>query len=106
MAYYGVPVTLLAGDGTAISTRAFVRPVTAKSTQNLRRAVDELGELPAGTYLYLGPPEHDLPAAARVACGGVRYIPRRSELLMCGTQAVCRWGLLEREGEADDEGTD
>jgi len=99
---YGVPAVLVSGDGTETAVRAFIRPVTAKAKENLRRAVDELGELPVGRFLYLGPPEHDVLSAVRVVSGGTRFVPRRSETVRCGAEAVCCWGLLEREGEIDD----
>jgi hypothetical protein len=99
--FYGVPAALVAADGTETAVRAFIRPVTSKAKENLLRAVDELGELPVGRYLYLGPPEHDVLSAARVVSNGTRFVPRRSETVLCGTEAVCCWGLLEREGEID-----
>lgn len=102
--YYGAPAILHYADGTAVCVRAFIRPVTARSAWNLHRALDDLGQLPVGMFLYLGPADRDILQAQWIACGEERFAPRRSEQILFGGEAVYCWGLLEKEGAADDEG--
>ena len=100
MRYYGCDVTL-EWDGGQETVRAFLRPVASKSLQNLRHDYDELGRIPGGLYVFIGPAGCTLGKAEAAVSGGVRYEPRRAETLWIGDQACCIWGLLTRGGDED-----
>lgn len=101
MRRYGAQVTLHFADGAEQTVRAFLRPVTSKSLQNMRRDFDELGQIPGGQYLFIGPADCSLAQADWVGCGGVRYLPRRAETLLLGDEVCYIWGLLTGGGEED-----
>ena len=98
--WYGCQV-VLEGPDLQKTVRAFLRPVTSRSLHNLRRDVDELGTVPGGQYLFIGPADCGLEQAELVLCGGKRYAPRRVERLLLGEEAVCVWALLIGEGGED-----
>lgn len=98
--HYGNRTTLIFSDRET-TLRAFLRPVTTKSLQSLRHEMDELGQIPGGQYLFLGPPDCGLAGAEMVVCGGVRYLPRRVETLLLGDEPCCVWGYLTRGGDED-----
>ena len=101
--FYGCQVTLEGPKGTK-TLRAFLRPVTSRSLHNLRREMDELGMVPGGQYVFIGPADCGLEEAELVLSAGKRYAPRRVERLLIGEEAVCVWGLLAGEG-GEDPGT-
>lgn len=98
--YYGCDVTVLLPDGER-TVRAFLRPVTSRSLQNLRHSFDELGQIPGGQYVFIGPAGCGLEQAEAVVSQGVRYAPCRAENLLLGDETVCVWGLLTRGGDED-----
>ena len=98
---YGSSVTILGADGTEQTVRAFLQPVTAKICQNMRKSVHELGDIPAGQFVYIGPPEPCPGENDVLFCAGVRYAVRRCEVLMLADEALYTWGLLVKVGGDD-----
>ena len=91
-------LTLPAGEKTV---RAVVRPVPGKSLEHGRIRFDELGVLPGGLYLFLGPADCGLREAETVEFRGEIYLPRRAETLTLGERPCYVWGLLTKGGTAD-----
>ncbi len=77
---------------------AFLNPVTHTSRENLRRAGCDLGEVPAGVYVYIGPLEPMLEVDDTVTADGEDFLVRRAETLLLGGTALYRWGLLTKVG--------
>lgn len=98
--YYGEPL-LLERQGVLSPARAFLRPVTSKSWQAMRRALDELGEIPQGQYLFIGPADCQLETVEAILCREKRYLVKRAELLTIGGDVVCTWGLCQQGGPSD-----
>lgn len=98
---YGTAVTVRRPDGTEVSVRAFIQPVTAKSWLNMRKAVHELGDIPAGQFVYIGPAEPRPGEDDLLLSAGNRYAVRRCEVLTLADEALYTWGLLVKVGGDD-----
>lgn len=79
--------------------RAVFQPTTSLSWQNMRRQVMDLGELPMGQYLYLGP--EDIKLAQYLICGDKVFLPRRCDPIRLGNRLLCYWGLCVPAGEEE-----
>lgn len=98
---YGSTVTLRKSDGTEQTLRAFIQPVTAKSLLNMRKTVHDLGQIPTGQFVYIGPPEPCPGENDLLLLANERYAVRRCELLMLADEPLYRWGLLVKVGGDD-----
>ena len=97
---YGADAVLKGPDGEK-TIRAVVRPVPSKSLEHSRIRFDELGVLPGGLYLFLGPADCGLREAESLEFQGETYLPRRAETLLLGEKPCYVWGLLTTGGAAD-----
>ena len=75
MEHYGSSLRLCR-DGEVTEFKAFLQPVTSKSWQNMERLFGDLGEVPRGQYLYLGPRSVCLSAGDELETGEQAYIVR------------------------------
>ena len=98
---YGSTVTVRSLDGSQTVVRAFIQPVTAKSWRNMRKSVHELGDIPAGQFVYIGPAEPCPGEDDVLVCAGQRYAVRRAEVLVLADEALYTWGLLVKIGGDD-----
>ena len=76
---------------------AVLEPVTSTSWQNMRRQMGDLGQIPTGQFLYVGP--KDISGAAFLKRRGKAFLPRRCEEVSLGGQVLFYWGLCVPGGE-------
>ena len=100
--YYGSRMELKTADGTA-TVCAFLQPVSGK--RSIEQQLCDVGQLPQGSYLYIGPAEHPLFQDDSVLCGGFTYRVVRAEQLLVRDTAVYLWAVLKRIGGAEDAGS-
>ncbi len=94
---YGSDATIYHADG-AQAVRAFIQPVTERGKQAAELAVDALGEIPAGRYLYIGPAQPQAMQDDIIECDGRKYRVCRTEQLCLQAEALYTWALLRRVG--------
>lgn len=97
---YGAALTVRHG-GTETACRGFLRPVTGKYWQNMEHVFSDIGQVPRGQYVYLGPPEVPLEQGDRVVLEGTVYLVRRGERILLRDRCLYRWGLCIQEGAED-----
>ena len=97
---YGSTVCIVTEQGSR-TLRAFLQPITSKSWQNMQRAFENLGEIPKGQYLYIGPVAQENQQALYLVCQGTSYTVCRMQTLYCSDEALYDWGLLVKAGEED-----
>lgn len=83
----------------ATDCRGFLRPVTGKYWQNMEHQFSELGQVPRGQYIYIGPASVPVTQGDRIVLDGVGYALRRCEVVRVGDSLLYYWGLCVREGE-------
>ena len=100
LAQYGAILTVCHGE-TQTACRGFLRPVTGKYWQNMEHVFSDIGQVPRGQYVYLGPPEVPLVQGDRVILEGTAYLVRRGECILLGDRCLYYWGLCIQEGTED-----
>ena len=100
LAQYGAILTVCHGE-TQTACRGFLRPVTGKYWQNMEHVLSDIGQVPRGQYVYLGPPEVPLVQGDRVILEGTAYLVRRGERILLGDRCLYYWGLCIQEGTED-----
>ena len=98
---YGSTMTVLREDGTQVSVKAFLQPVSGKSWQNMQTAVRNLGEIAPGQFVYIGPAQTAISESDRILLGGERYQMRRAEMLRLADETLYVWGLAVKDGGDD-----
>lgn len=93
---WGGEVEVIFPDSTE-SERAVLEPTASTSWQNMRRTMRDLGEVPAGQFLYIGPV--NISGAAFLRRRGRVYLPRRCEEISLGGKVLFYWGLCVPAGE-------
>ena len=84
---YGRKVNLCRIDGTTQSFDALIQPLRYKNKMYLYGVNTEIGYNSQGHYLYIGPPDPDLTAAADgsyIYCLGEKYRIDRAEKVYNG----------------------
>ncbi len=94
---YGLEATVFGSDGTAAGgpVRCFIQPLMYKNRVYLKDAVEKLGTVDKGHFLYIGPPETALPKEGYVVCGSRKFDILRGEPVYLGTE-VCHWCAVLR----------
>ncbi len=86
-------------EGRWTALRGFLQNVRSGAWQNLERTAVELGDVPRNRYVYIGPPEVPAEEGDLLRCRGQEYVFRRTDEVLCGDEAVYRWGLCVKKGE-------
>lgn len=97
---FGDAVTL-SHSGQTQTFRAFLRPVTSKSWQNMEHLFSELGRIEPGQYVYLGPAERTLAPGDELVCREAAYTVRKVESISAANRVLYRWALCVRKGWDD-----
>lgn len=100
LAQYGSEMTLYGTEGER-RVRAFLQPVTAKGLDAARRTIQELGEIPEGRYVYIGPADAPLREDEHVEYRDERYRVCRAQTLVVADEALYVWALMMKEGGED-----
>lgn len=100
LAQYGNEMTVTHGKDIQ-TVRAFLQPVTEKSWSELRKTVQQLGQIPAERYVYIGPAEAAVCDGDTVCLGERTFLVCRSEQLSVRGQALYVWALLRQREAAD-----
>ena len=93
----GSEARVLTADGE-IAVRAFIRPITAHSLEQIHRNVHTLGRLPKGRYVYLGPAEPFAREDTVILSGGKRLLVCRMERMLYEDRVIYTWGILRETG--------
>ena len=96
---YGSDVRIEKADG-ACAVRAFIQPVTASGWDSVRKTVSDLGQVPVGRFVYIGPAEPFAQEGDRLVCADKTYKVCRAEQMLFGSEELYTWGLLRQEGGA------
>ena len=99
----GSALTLRSG-GQSIRYWAILQPVTSKSWQNMERMIPNVGEIPRGQYLYIGPIARTLNSGDTIDFDGRHFVVRRADRVFFQNEALFVWGLCV-EGGGDDPWT-
>ena len=94
---YGAAVEVRRGI-EVIQTRAFLQPVRGTGLRYSQLNWTDLGGVPQGRYLYIGPAGVPLRIGDRMVAGGNTYIVRRAELLCAGNRPAYTWAICVRRG--------
>ena len=97
---FGRTVTLLTTSG---AVHCFLQPMRYKNKMFLDSQYTRIGVVDESCFLYLGPPEHDLPEGAFPVLwdeNGDGYTCVKRELIRLGSQPVYLWAVLRREESA------
>lgn len=97
---FGASITVEHGK-EATACRGFLRPVTGKYWQNMEHVFSDIGQVPRGQYLYIGPASVAVAQGDRIELEGIGYLVRRAERILIGDACVYCWGLCVQEGESD-----
>lgn len=100
LAQYGSEMAVTHGANTQM-VRAFLQPVTERSWSELRKTVQQLGQIPAERYVYIGPAEAAICDGDTVCLGERTFLVCRSEQLSVRGQALYVWALLRQREAAD-----
>lgn len=90
---------VLANESGEHSIRAFVQETHSRSLDGIRRDIAALGEIPKGTYVYIGPVS---PGAQKGDClyyQDKTYEFRRTEQITLGDRQLYCWGLCVQKGD-------
>lgn len=79
------------------TVRAVLEPTASASWQNMHRVMRDLGQVPVGQFLYIGPV--DISSASFLRRWGKVYLPRRCEEISLAGQVLFYWGLCVPAGE-------
>lgn len=93
---WGGAVEIIGEDETK-SVHAVLEPTTSVSWQNMRRTVRDLGKVPMGQYVYIGP--EDISSAQFLRRRGKAFLSRRCEEVSLGGEILFYWGLCVPVGE-------
>lgn len=93
----GSRLTVSTADGTQ-TVRAFLQPVTERGRQAVKHSLCDLGQLPQGSFLYIGPAGVPLSQDDAVAFGGEDYTVMRAERLFWRDEAVYQWAIVQKCG--------
>jgi len=99
MRRYGMPL-LLRHQGEKQSVWGFLQHSGSKSLQNSQIQYSQLGEVPGGYYLYIGPVIPTQTGDVLIGDGKV-YELRRVETVRFGNHPVYLWGLCVEKGSDD-----
>ncbi|MBQ5749673.1 MAG: hypothetical protein IIV87_05895 [Oscillospiraceae bacterium] len=94
---YGSEVRIEKADGVC-AVRAFIQPVTANGWDSMRKTVRELGQVPVGRFVYIGPAEPFAQEGDRIVCADKTYTVCRAEHMVFGNEELYTWGLLREIG--------
>ncbi|MEE1139690.1 MAG: hypothetical protein U0M02_14555 [Acutalibacteraceae bacterium] len=95
--HYGRPASFVSKDGETVETRAFISPLRYKNKMYLYGVNTEIGYNSQGHYLYIGPPDPDLTAAADgsyIYCLGEKYRIDRAEKVYNGENPFYIWAII------------
>jgi hypothetical protein len=95
----GTEMTLVNGRDPQ-PVRALLQVARSKSQEYVQRAFGPLGEVPKGTYVYIGPAEPAAVAGDELWWGQRIFSVRCAEPVMYGGETMYIWGLcVEKGGE-------
>ena len=98
---FGNTVTIENTDGTSVTVKALLQPVTSKSVQSMRWEIQPGGEIPIGQYLYIGPAEQQFNSVDYLSMSGGEYIVRRWETIRVRDTDLFVWALCAKSGRED-----
>lgn len=103
---YGLDVSLHLPDGWSSGIyQAFIQPLRYKNKLYLDGTHTDIGIALEGSYLYMGPANHDLTKLPSIAylidCEKQKYFISRSEKVYFGKDVAYIWAILKKfqEGE-------
>ena len=94
---YGCAMVLCNSKGEH-PIRAFLQETRSKSLDSIRRETAPLGEIPKGTYVYIGPADPAAQPGDTLQFQGKTYEFRRAELICARDSELYCWGLCVRKG--------
>lgn len=97
LAAYGAAAEIQRGLNS-IQVRAFLQPVRSRSLRQTQLNWTDLGGVPGGQYLYLGPASVALAVDDRIVVGGSTYIVRSTEQMYVKDLPVYTWALCTKRG--------
>lgn len=108
MKRFGKDVTLHLNDGWNSETfQAFIQPLRYKNKLYLEGEYTEIGIADQGSYLYMGPKNHDLtklPYDAYIEdVDNKKYCISRAEKVYFGKDVLYIWAIIKEVKEADYE---
>lgn len=95
---FGSPMTLLRSDGQT-PIRAFFHETYSKSQMNALREFSYLGEIPKGSFTYIGPADAPVSNGDGVFWYGRTFEFRRAEPVMLGDTVMYYWGVCLEIGK-------
>lgn len=94
---YGAPILRTSGSSVT-AYRAIVQPVTSRSWQNMERMIPNVGEIPRGQYIYIGPADQAVKSGDIFTFDGRTYMVRRADRIFFREEALFVWGLCVEGG--------
>lgn len=102
---YGRPCAFHSAQGEPTAgMKAFISPLRYKNKMYLYGVNTEIGYNSQGHYLYIGPPDPDLTAAADgeyISCMGEKYRIDRAEKVYRGNEVFYIWAIIRVIVETD-----
>ena len=97
LALYGSDVRIEKADGEC-AVRAFIQPVTAHGWDSIRKTVSDLGQVPVGRFVYIGPAEPSVREGDSIECEEKLYTVCRAETMVFAREDLYTWALLREVG--------
>lgn len=98
MRLYGSAM-VLSGSSGEHSVRAFLQETHSRSLDGIRRDITILGEVPKGTYVYIGPASPAAQKGDLLYFQGTAYEFRRTEQVTAADRQLYCWGLCVQKGD-------
>ena len=89
---------VLSGSSGEHQIRAFLQETRSRSLNSIQRDMVPLGEIPKGTYIYIGPADPAAKEGDSLSFQGKTYEFRRAEQVTVQDQEVYCWGLCVQKG--------
>lgn len=104
---FGRSAEFVSKDGETIAEmKAFISPLRYKNKMYLYGVNTEIGYNSQGHYLYIGPPDPDITAAADgeyISCHGEKYRIDRAEKVYKGDEVFYIWAVIRVIVETEDK---
>lgn len=97
---YGSEIFAYSGDRW-IGFRGFLQAVTERGSNHYQKDVSPVGQIPLGTYVYIGPVSPQVEEGGLLKKDGQEYRLCRVERMSDSKGPVYYWGLCVKKGGED-----
>ena len=97
---YGTPILLRRAQGDS-TLYGFWQHTGSLGWKNMQPVYSQLGEVPRGQYVYIGPAGQQVQTGETLEVGEKDYMLRRVEPVYYGEEIAYYWGMCVEKGGED-----